>query len=854
MKEEWKNIRNSSWIKIVLAAIIAIPMLYAGIFLGSMWDPYGNTDKMPVAVVNEDQTVVYQGKMLHIGDDLTDNLMKTKEMDFHVVNAKQAKQGLQDGSYYMVITIPKDFSQHATTLLQKNPEKMELTYTTNPGTNYIASKMDETAISKIRQQVSETVTKTYADTLFFDMTSLSDGLKTAGDGSAQIQNGLMESVDGNQRITVNLQTLASSSLTFSNGSETFEQGLQSYTDGVAQLQQGAQQLHDGMQTMQEKSGSLGIGTTSLQQGSASILQGVQAYTEGVNALTEGSTQLTQNSQALTQGMDTLAEGTSKLYQGSTRLMQGLQALSFQLRQSDEANAAALQMLHTQNTSSTADIRQLSASVSVMHQQLEATIQKNTASSEQLDNIADQLEVNGAAADSIQTIREVSASMKEETLTYQSLQNSLSAFAAQSNQLGDLLYGNDAALTSLQQGIATVQQSLDAQGMTLDRMGLIQGMQQLQSSLSLMEASLTKEQGLQQGVSAYTDGVNTLQMGLSQLSSQSSSLVQGADDLYKGTTTLKDATPVLQNGITQLLQGTNQLQEGTTALNSNSNALLQGAEQLKGGAVQISQGANQLAQGSNTLGNGLQQLRAGTTTLTSSLKQGAEESDMSATQKTTDMLASPVVTNHQEISNVENNGTAMAPYMMSVGLYVACMAFTLMYPLLKNTSQTRSGFRLWLSKASVMYAVSTWMAVVMVAALVLINGMAPYQMLETFAMAVLIAAAFMSMIVFLSITCGKIGSFLILVFMVLQLGGAAGTYPLETSSAFYNAIHPFMPFSYSVHAFRNTLAIGGSLTTDVLVFALILLIFSLLSILFYRWKARISEEAFEKTPIAKLHEV
>ncbi|MCB6289128.1 hypothetical protein LI276_23885, partial [[Clostridium] scindens] len=70
---------------------------------------------------------------------------------------------------------------------------------------------------------------------------------------------------------------------------------------------------------------------------------------------------------------------------------------------------------------------------------------------------------------------------------------------------------------------------------------------------------------------------------------------------------------------------------------------------------------------------------------------------------------------------ENNGTAMAPYMMSVALYVACMAFTLMYPLLKNTGKTTSGLRMWACKASVMYTVSTLMAVIMIGVLMLVNG-------------------------------------------------------------------------------------------------------------------------------------
>ena len=54
----------------------------------------------------------------------------------------------------MVITIPEDFSKDASTLMDDNPKKMELKYETNPGTNYIASKMSESALSKIREAVA----------------------------------------------------------------------------------------------------------------------------------------------------------------------------------------------------------------------------------------------------------------------------------------------------------------------------------------------------------------------------------------------------------------------------------------------------------------------------------------------------------------------------------------------------------------------------------------------------------------------------------------------------------------------------------------------------------------------------
>ena len=73
--------------------------------------------------------------------------------------------------------------------------------------------------------------------------------------------------------------------------------------------------------------------------------------------------------------------------------------------------------------------------------------------------------------------------------------------------------------------------------------------------------------------------------------------------------------------------------------------------------------------------------------------------MSIDDENIDMIASPVTTDHQEISVVENNGHAMAPYMMSVALYVAGLAFTLMYPVLEGVKESESGFKYWLSNQS-----------------------------------------------------------------------------------------------------------------------------------------------------------
>lgn len=50
------------WMIIILIAIITIPAIYTSVFLGSMWDPYGDADQLPVAVVNHDKKVNYEEK------------------------------------------------------------------------------------------------------------------------------------------------------------------------------------------------------------------------------------------------------------------------------------------------------------------------------------------------------------------------------------------------------------------------------------------------------------------------------------------------------------------------------------------------------------------------------------------------------------------------------------------------------------------------------------------------------------------------------------------------------------------------------------------------------------------------
>lgn len=149
----------------------------------------------------------------------------------------------------MVITIPGDFSANAASLTDDHPEKMQLNYETNPGTNYIASKMSETAMKELENEVREEVTRTYTEAMFDKLTELGEGFQEAVDGSEKLKEGTEQLSEGSRKITDNLQILADSALAFAEGSRKLEVGLDQYIDGVSKAAGGAEELQRGVNVL-----------------------------------------------------------------------------------------------------------------------------------------------------------------------------------------------------------------------------------------------------------------------------------------------------------------------------------------------------------------------------------------------------------------------------------------------------------------------------------------------------------------------------------------------------------------------------------------------------------------------------
>lgn len=840
IKQEWAYLRKNKILLLVFLAIIAIPTIYTTLFLGSMWDPYGKVDHLPVAIVNEDKPVTYNDETLEVGNEMVDSLKDNESLDFHFVSSKEAKDGLKNGTYYMVITIPEDFSANASTVLDEHPRKMVLDYETNPGTNYIASKLSETALNKIRTSVADTVTKTYTETVFDQIVTVGEGMTEASDGAGQLADGAIQLADGNNTITTNLNVLANSSLTFKNGADTLHVGLKQYTDGVAQLNDGSKELKDGLSTLNSGASALASGVSQLSSGSSSLAAGLNQYTSGVSTAQAGADTLDKSSISLTAGVTALKTGVDTLVSKNNALNQGVAAISNGLGNiisEIDQMSASIPETTTEVSAQPIDTSSASANVSAVSDALGTASSNNQALISAIENSSLSEEEKSslkALANNTQTSIETASSNVSATKDSISELPTSTSSSTTTTQSGS---ASSDALSTLKGQLTFMKNQIDD-----EQTGLASGIKNYTDGVKKIQTGLDGDgtlanPGLVNGIKAYTNGVSTLNTGLTTLNNNSSSLTSGVGQLNSGLTSLNKQTPVLTSGVSQLSNGSAQLYAGTGKLTANSAALISGSSQLSDGAGKISDGAAALADGSSTLGDGISQVKDGADTLASSLADGADEvTSIHADEETTDMFSSPVEDNGSKLTNVKNNGHGMAPYMMSVALWVAGIAFSIMYPLTKYHDQLKSGFSWWASKASVLVILSIADALLMIGCLHFFNGFAPKEMGKTMLVASFASLAFMSIMYFFNAALGKVGSFLMLIYMVVQLAGSAGTYPVELSGSFVPSIHSFLPFTYTVDAFRSTIAGGTSIMPCMIMLILITVVFSVLTVLLFERRA------------------
>ncbi|MEN2370123.1 YhgE/Pip domain-containing protein [Leuconostoc lactis] len=767
--EEWQRIGKLRGLKLLLVGIAMIPSIYAVIFLSSLWDTYGRLDHLPVAIVNNDQPAKINGKTQHLGQDLTDKLLREQPLKLREVSSQQARDGLASGHYYMTITIPKNFTRNAGTLLSDQPKYAKIAIAQNAGQSFIAEKMTSSAAVKIQDSVNRSLQSVYNKTILSATAASQKGFLASSDGARQLNNGLGQLADGSRQLNNGAQAL-------SQGTSTLATGLAQYTQGVAQANGGAGQLASGAATAANGADQLAAGTSQLAQNAPKLAAGSQQVADVAQQL---ATKLQELSAGIVQGQTASAPKLAKLEKGLDELTNSVNAITLPDIPDTQAMTQAGQNLQAGLTGASTDAAQLGKLAN--DPKFQAFLAANP-------DIAQQ-------------------------------------FSATTNDLKGHLTQSGQAAASLANSLAQLK-------------GLLPKLDGFKTKLAQLQAGVAQAQA---GNKAAIDGLNGSLTQVSQFLSQqfvpaAQKLATGAGQVNAGQQQVTTAAAQLQAGAGQLAQGNGQLSAGATQLNRGLGQLTAKNGQLTTGAGQLNQGTQQLTTGTAQAVSALGQAQDGTMTLAAKLADGAIQLDQIHSQPSNvKALTQPVKQTQKSYSNVDNNGTGMTPYMMSVGLFVGMITFSAIYDFVTVAKKPRSGFAWWADKQTVNIPVWIAQALIITTLLLLVDGLHPENVVMLYIVALVVAFAFNQFVLLFSIMFGKLGSGLMIVALVLQLSASAGSYPIELSNGFFQAIHPWMPMTYSVHAFREVISIGGHVGGDLAVLLTIGVVSMVLTWGVYHWK-------------------
>lgn len=492
---------------ISIIAVLFIPVLYSGMFLWAFWNPYAQLTNLPVAIVNEDTGATFEGETMQLGEELTDKLVSSEQFKFEEITAEDAEEQLQDRNYYMLIRIPENFSQHATTLLDEQPSKLVIDYIPNEGFNFLSAQIGETAMEKIKIEVNSQVAKTYAEKLFTSITQLGDGFAEAADGASKLDEGAKEIMNGANDLQGYLEQLASSTIELADGTSELKQGAQKAATGATSLADGVAKLAQG-------SSQLAAGADELSTGAKQLAQGINNYTDGAAQIADSQKTLVEKQQSFNEGLGSLTESTGNLQAGAnqlsdsaTKLNAGIDSLSEQMQQ-------ILATLPAEKAES-----------------LQATLTQLNEGSTQL--------VDG---------------LNNLTVSSNSLQQGVSQLNESSNQL---LAGQQ----QITEGANNLVASSDALSSGIHT--IVDGNAAIAEKLNELTEGAN---AAKTGANELAAGLNTVVSGTGKLNDGTSLLAEKSGELADGSTTLAEGTKELAEGATTL---TSKLQEASEEANIDS---------------------------------------------------------------------------------------------------------------------------------------------------------------------------------------------------------------------------------------------------------------------------------------------
>ncbi|MEV5764287.1 YhgE/Pip domain-containing protein [Micromonospora sp. NPDC052213] len=543
----------------------------------------------------------------------------------------------------------------------------------------------------------------------------------------------------------------------------FEKMLVGFTDAKAETGRaadGAATLADGLDSSTTGAGKVADGLGTSQDGAGQIADGLDASATGAGSLSAGLDKTAK-------GADELAAGLGELRTGAVQLADGTARAATQTRAvADKVNGAAGRI------------------EPVLRDNAKRIEESATAIAEGAQALADGLDALPRRA-------------QEAVSQAERVRDRLDALVAAHPELAD----DPSVVAARTAAKATVEAARAVAG-TLDA-----------ADLTTLENRMTRVAATAREIAAgaphLADDVAAAQAKVNELATGLGALAEGSAKLRDGLGTAATGAGELRGGLFRLATGARELDGGLHRLST-------GGERLADGLTRLESGAGDLAAGLTRLGGGAGDLADG-------LAEGEEKIPGYAdAEARAAVLGDPVSLDRTARNAAGAYGVGFAPYFLGLALWVGAMiTYMLLRPV--NRRHVMSGAPAWrvaLAGWLPAAAIGLAQAGVLFAVVTLALDLDPARPAATLGLLALAALAFTAIVQWLGALLGPAGRLAALALLMLQLTSSGGTYPVQTSPGFFQAIHPWLPMTYVVTALRHTVNGGsaGPVGTGALVLA------------------------------------
>ncbi|AOZ48406.1 hypothetical protein A8L58_12370 [Acidipropionibacterium acidipropionici] len=528
-----------------VVALILVPLLVAAGLIGTTWKMTDRLGQVKAAVVNEDAGVKLNGQQVPLGRQLSGGLIKSdtqttdgRNISWELTDSSKASDGLKDGTYAAVVTIPKSFSKDAT--------------------SYSANKADAANSARIDVKTSDSAPVT--DTTIARMT-------------AQAAEREMNKTLNSQyldNIYIGFNKSANSMVSLAKGAKQLDTGAAGLKSGINQSTNGAYQLDNGMKQLDK-------GGQTLASNGSQLTTGVKQLSTGINALDT-------NGQKLAKAGTQLGSSGKQLSSGVSQLSSGLNQLDKQLQNpSSSSNSSSAGM----SEKDLADLEKLKTGASDLHsglKQQQATLNAYVDNPEQLPKdvrepldgaMAEACGQPAATATYAECAKDFKAGIKTSAAGLGSDEQEKTLIGGAKLYSDNVAKGIDELVTKLKAMPQQIQKELQKQMKPLQ-----DGIHQMATNTSKLSSGVTQYTN---GVSQYTSGVSQYTAGVHKLNQQMPTLSSGISQYVSGVGTFADGVHQSAQGVDKFYDGQVQLSQGATkyakGVNTFSTELQKGSKQV-----------------------------------------------------------------------------------------------------------------------------------------------------------------------------------------------------------------------------------------------------------------------------------